>query len=103
MKIRVALAGVLLASLFVIGGCASTGRGTVYTIDAGFFANYKDAVARSVEVQKVLGSARVETGIIHYSAVYRVYSGDYDTPQAANGDLAKLKKSGINGKAVPKL
>jgi cell division protein FtsN len=95
--------GWCLAALLVISGCASTGQGSSYTIQAGFFSYYKEAQNRAAEVKSVLGNSRVETDIIHYQAVYRVYSGTYSTPQAANSDIAKLKKSGIDSKAVPKL
>jgi hypothetical protein len=102
MNIRFGLAVLCLTLALAVGGCASPGKGTVYTVEAGFFAKYKEALARAAEVKKVLGNSRVDTDIIHYTAVYRVHSGNYDTPQDANGDIAKLQKSGIGSKAVPK-
>jgi hypothetical protein len=103
MKTKLLVLSLLVSALFAISGCASTGKGTVYTIEAGFFANYKEARTRAAEVKKVTGNAQVDTDIIHYTAVYRVHSGTYDTPQDANGDIARLKKAGIESKAVPKL
>lgn len=103
MKTKLLLFGLLASLLLAVSGCASAGRGTLYTIEAGFFANYKEARTRAAEVKQVTGNSRVDTDIIHYTALYRVYTGTYDTPQDANNDIAKLKKAGIESKAVPKL
>ena len=103
MKTKLLFFGLLASLLLTVSGCASAGKGTLYAIEAGFFANYKEARARAAEVKQITGNAKVDTDIIHYTAVYRVYTGTYSTPQDANGDIAKLRKAGISAKAVEKL
>jgi hypothetical protein len=103
MNIRLFGLPSLLVTLLTVSGCVSADKGTVYTIEAGFFANHQEALARAALVEKVLGNARVDTDLIHRQAVYRVFSGAYPAPQDAGRDIAKLKKSGVESKAVPKL
>ncbi|MDR1304233.1 MAG: hypothetical protein LBK76_03320 [Verrucomicrobiales bacterium] len=92
-----------LTLALVVSGCASAGRGAACTIEAGFFTSYQEALARAAAVREVLGAARVDTDLIHYTAVYRVHSGSYHAPRDAVNDIAKLGQAGIKAAAVPKL
>ena len=97
------MVGVLAAVWLIVGGCASVNSETSYTLETGFFGNYRTAKSRAAEVESLLGNARVDASMIHRQPVYRVYSGAYATPQAANADLAKLQKAGIEARAVRNL
>jgi len=85
----------------ILAACV-TGRAPVYTIEAGFFGNYRQAHVRAGEVEQILGNSRTESNIIGRSAVYRVFAGEYSSPQDAAGDLAKLKKVGISARVMAK-